>query len=314
MFTISRLGCTYYLFSSRPNCAHSLGVQTPDSIGDLSHCSSNLQAPWTSPITSPPPINHPIALQLSDQRSRSSSLTINRSPPYIGINEVKPHYYHPPISPRERAHSFTASRHSMHFEPRQSFQEQAQEIHNPFMQIKPPPYSEYKRTSVLHTFSDPFGTLSTCNSTVVQHNNPPLSAGPSQSQFMLSRPKTFFSEYEIEHKILDTQHPRVQDIKRESVGELPTSSSPSCFQLSPYQSRNYQPQTNCPVTIVKEEKLFNYNSCNHAENNISIQPQIDLNSLQPTLLSDHISINSIDKDVSFEMFDNKLRIQTVPIV
>ena len=281
----------------------------------MSHCSSNIQAPWTSPITSPSPIsNHPIALQLSDQRSRSSSLTVNRSPPFIGISEpVKPHYYHPPIVPRERAHSFTATHHSMHYEPLQAYQEQTQELH-PF-QIQLPSYSEYKRTSVLHTFSDPYGTLSTCNSTVVQHTNPPLSAGPPQSQFMLTRPKTFFSDYEIEHKILDTQHPRVQDIKRESVGELPTSSSSSCFQLNPYQ-RSYQQQTNCPITIVKEEKMLNFKnaSCSHADINTANQPQIDLNSLQPTLLSDQISINAIEKDVSFEMFDNKLRIQTVPIV
>ena len=299
-----------YLFFlySRPNCAHSLGLQAPDSISDMSHCSSNIQAPWTSPITSPPPI----AFHLPDQRSRSSSLTINRSPPYRGMNEaVKPHYYHPPIVPRERAHSFTTTHHSLHFEPMLSYEEQTQELHNPFLQMQPPSYSEYKRTSVLHTFSDPYGTLSTCNSTVVQHNNPPLSAGPPQSQFMLSRPKTFFSEYEIEHKILDTQHPRVQDIKRESVGELPASSPPSCFQLNPYQTRNFQPQTNCPITIVKEEKMLNFknNSCSHVDNNISVSQQIDLKSLQPTLLSDQISINAIDKDVSFEMFDSKLRIQ-----
>ncbi|KAI6649110.1 Forkhead box protein O [Oopsacas minuta] len=311
---------------SRPNCAHSLGYTNPDTISDISHCSANIQAPWTSPLNSPLPLTpHQIGL-IPDQRGRSSSLTMNLSPPYVDINEaVKPAYYHPPVVPRERARSFTTTHHSVHYEPMQAYQEPTQELHNPFLhsvthqhqQLQPPAYSEYKRMSVLHTFSDPYGRRSTCNSTVVQqHKTPPLSAGPLQSQYL--RPKTFFSEYEIEHKILDTQHPRVQDLKRESVGELPTSSSPSCFQLNSCQGQHFersysqpQQQTNCPT--VKEEHSFfiKSSSCQHAaaDNRFQVQ-QFDLNSLQPTLLGDQVSINAIEKDVNFEMLDNQLRIQT----
>eukprot|EP00800_Vazella_pourtalesii_P010491 TRINITY_DN2581_c0_g1_i2.p1 TRINITY_DN2581_c0_g1~~TRINITY_DN2581_c0_g1_i2.p1 ORF type:complete len:265 (+),score=24.37 TRINITY_DN2581_c0_g1_i2:743-1537(+) len=261
---------------------------------------------------------------LSDQRSRSSSLTMNHSPPYMGINEVvKPAFYHAPVAPRERAHSFTTS-HQLQYEPMQTYHETTQELHNPFLrnisqhQMQPPAYSEYKRMSVLHTYSDPYGTLSTCNSTVVQqHNAPPLSAGPLQPQYM-TRPNTSIFEYEIEHKILDTQHPRVQDIKRESVGELPATSSPSCFQLNTFQGQHFErtfSQTNCPTVKEEQSLVYKNSSCQHAATELfPTHQQIDLKSLQPTLLSDQVSINTIEKDVNFEMLDSQLRVQTVPNV
>ena len=311
--------CIYICFS-RPNCARSLGLSTPDSISDISYSPASLQAPWAPPLASP---SHAISL-LSDQRTRSSSLTMNQSPPYMGINEAaKPAFYHPPVTPRERAHSFTTSHH-LHYEPMQAYHDTIQELHSPFLrnipqhQMQPPTYSEYKRMSVLHTYSDPYGTLSTCNSTVVQqHNAPPLSAGPLQSQYM-ARPNTSIFEYEIEHKVLDTQHPRVQDIKRESVGELPATSSPSCFQLNTYQGQHFErtfSQTNCPTVKEEQSLVYKNASCQHASTDLfPTHQQFDLKNLQPTLLSDQVSINTIEKDVSFEMLDNQLRIQTVPNV
>ena len=247
---------------------------------------------------------------------------MNQSPPYMGINEaIKPAFYHLPVAQRERAHSFTSSHH--YYEPMQPYHEATQELHSPFLlntqhQIQPPAYSEYKRMSVSHTYSDPYGTLSTCNSTVVQqHNAPPLSAGPLQPQYM-NRPNTSIFEYEIEHKILDTQHPRVQDIKRESVGELPATSSPSCFQLNTLQGQHFErtfSQTNCPTVKEEQSLVYKNTSCQHATTDVfPPQQQFDLKSLQPTLLSDQVSINMIEKDVSFEMLDNQLRIQTVPNV
>ena len=228
----------------------------------------------------------------------------------MGITEaIKPNIYHPQIASGEYAFSFTTVPPLQHYEAMQpNYQTSQQELSSPYL---PPTYSDVQYKRVLHTVSDPFGSP---QSNGIDHTQP-LNAGvPSQ---YVVRPQEFSFNYEeFEHKILDTQHPRVLDIKRESVGEMPSNSSPSCFQVNMHQNqvfcsqeRNYQHnQFSSSLMVDEKPSRLTNTSCQHAKETI-LPHQIDLKNLQPTLLSDHVSLHSLDRDENFEMLDQPWRLQ-----